>query len=57
MKAVLVDIKGIKKYFTVQSALLSGRQSVVKAVDGLFLKIYRGEILLTLSIEGHSNIP
>lgn len=51
MKSVLVDIQGIKKYFPIQTAFLSGRQSLVKAVDGVYLKIYTGE---TLGLVGES---
>jgi len=45
MKSVLIDIQGLKKYFTVHAGFLSGHRSVIKAVDGVSLSIFRGEIL------------
>lgn len=51
MKPVLVDIQGIKKYYTMQAGFLSGQRSMVKAVDGIYLKIYAGE---TLGLVGES---
>jgi peptide/nickel transport system ATP-binding protein len=45
MKSVLLDIQNLKKYFYVQRGFFSGHPSVVKAVNGVNLKIYEGEIL------------
>jgi oligopeptide/dipeptide ABC transporter ATP-binding protein len=51
MADVLVDIKGVRKYFPVKRGPLGGRQDVVKAVDGVDLLVYRGE---TLGLVGES---
>lgn len=51
MNSVLVDIQGLKKYFTVHAGFLSGHRSEVKAVDGITLTIFRGE---TLGLVGES---
>ena len=51
MKSPLTDIRGIKKYFTVQTGFLSGDRSVIKAVDGVSLIIFKGE---TLGLVGES---
>ncbi len=46
MSEPLVSIKGLRKYFPVRSdALFSGEKSWVKAVDGVDLEIYPGEII------------
>jgi len=51
MKSTLIDIHGLKKYFTVQTGFLSGNRSVIKAVDGVSLSIFRGE---TMGLVGES---
>jgi len=51
MKSTLIDIHGLKKYFTVQAGFLSGNRSVIKAVDGVSLSIFRGE---TMGLVGES---
>ncbi len=51
MKSTLIDIRGLKKYFTVQAGFLSGNRSVIKAVDGVSLSIFKGE---TLGLVGES---
>ncbi len=45
MNDLLVDIRGLKKYFIIRSGFLSGTRSEVKAVDGIDLKIVKGESL------------
>jgi len=51
MKSVLLDIQDLKKNFYVQRGFLSGQQTVIKAVNGINLKIYREE---TLGLVGES---
>jgi len=51
---LLLDIRGLKKYFTISGGFLSGRRSVVKAVDDVHLKIYRGETLGLVGERGFS---
>ncbi|MBN2180081.1 MAG: dipeptide ABC transporter ATP-binding protein [Deltaproteobacteria bacterium] len=51
MNDLLLDIRGLKKYFIIRSGFLSGRRSVVKAIDGVDLQIFKGE---TLGLVGES---
>jgi oligopeptide transport system ATP-binding protein len=51
MKSVLLDIKDLTKHFHVGGGMFAGRRGVVKAVDGVSLKIYKGE---TLGLVGES---
>ena len=51
MKTVLVDIQGIKKYYEVRTGILARERAPVKAVDGVSLRIYKGE---TLGLVGES---
>ncbi|MBI4619046.1 MAG: dipeptide ABC transporter ATP-binding protein [Desulfobacterales bacterium] len=41
----LVVLNNLKKYFFIKEGFFSGKETVVKAVDGVNLKIKRGEIL------------
>jgi oligopeptide/dipeptide ABC transporter ATP-binding protein len=47
----LLEARGLKKYFSLRQGFLAGRLGTVKAVNGLDLKIYRGE---TLGLVGES---
>ena len=51
MKTVLVDIQGIRRYYDVRAGILARERAPVKAVDGVSLKICRGE---TLGLVGES---
>jgi oligopeptide/dipeptide ABC transporter ATP-binding protein len=51
MKTALVDIQEIKKYYDVRAGILARERAPVKAVDGVSLRIYRGE---TLGLVGES---
>jgi len=51
MKTVLIDIQGIKKYYKVRAEIFARARASVKAVDGVTLRIYRGE---TLGLVGES---
>ncbi|HOD37068.1 MAG TPA: dipeptide ABC transporter ATP-binding protein [Syntrophales bacterium] len=48
---VLLEVKNLKKYFPVRGGFLEGSRGVVKAVDGVSLKVGRGE---TLGLVGES---
>lgn len=48
---IILEVKGLKKYFDVSEGLLSGPKQYLKAVDGIDFKIARGE---TLGIVGES---
>ena len=47
----MLEARGLKKYFPLRQGFLAGRPGTVKAVNGLDLKIYRGE---TLGLVGES---
>jgi oligopeptide/dipeptide ABC transporter ATP-binding protein len=51
MNEVLVEAKGLKKYYPLQRGFFSRRTAFVKAVDGIDLTIRRGE---TLGLVGES---
>lgn len=51
MKPILLDIQNLKKHFYVQRSILLRSGSVVKAVNGVNLKIFEGE---TLGLVGES---
>jgi len=50
-KEVLLEARNLKKYFPVKSNVLDKSKSVVKAVDDISLKVFKGE---TLGIVGES---
>lgn len=41
----MLDVKNLKKYYTIKSGFLNNKKRVVKAVDGVDLSIKEGEIL------------
>jgi len=45
MSEVLMDVKGLKKYFPVTAGLLRREVASVKAVDGVDFKIHAGEVV------------
>jgi len=45
MHEILVDVKKVKKYYTMKSGLIKKRTIQVKAVDDVSFSIFRGEIL------------
>lgn len=45
MKEVLLEVKGLKKYFPILAGLLRKKVGDIKAVDGIDFKIYQGEVL------------
>ncbi len=51
MKTVLVDIQGIKKYYESRAGIFAEERLPVRAVDGVSLKIHKGE---TLGLVGES---
>lgn len=50
-KEVLVDVRGLKKYFPVETTLLGRTSKVLKAVDNVSFQIHRGE---TFGLVGES---
>lgn len=51
MSEVLLEVKGLKKYFELESGLFSRKKQYLKAVDGIDFYVHRGE---TLGIVGES---
>jgi oligopeptide/dipeptide ABC transporter ATP-binding protein len=51
MNPALLEIRGLKKYFTMVGGFLSGHHGIVRAVDGVSLRIHKGE---TLGLVGES---
>ena len=52
-KSVLLEVKGLKKYFPIRRGLLQKTVGLVKAVDNVTFFVNRGE---TLSLVGESEI-
>ncbi|MCB1467714.1 MAG: ABC transporter ATP-binding protein [Rhizobiaceae bacterium] len=50
-QAPLLEVRALRKYFTLGSGLFSGRPTVVQAVDGVSFQVRKGE---TLGIVGES---
>ncbi|KAB2333357.1 dipeptide ABC transporter ATP-binding protein [Cytobacillus depressus] len=50
-QAVLLELKGVKKYFPITGGILKRKQGDVKAVEDVSLKLYKGE---SLGIVGES---
>lgn len=50
-RLILLDVKGLKKYYKIKSKKMFGKPSYLKAVDGVDLQIYKGE---TFGIVGES---
>ena len=51
MPDTLLDVKNLKKYFTIQAGVFSAKKLVVKAVDGVSFSLKQGE---TLGLVGES---
>lgn len=51
MNEIMLDVRGLKKYFAVQTGLFSRRTGFIRAVDDVTLRIRRGE---TLGLVGES---
>ncbi len=51
MRETLIEAKGLKKYYPVQKGFFTRKQTFVKAVDGVTLKVRAGE---TLGLVGES---
>jgi len=51
MNEIMLDVRGLKKYFAVQTGFFSRRTGFIRAVDDVTLRIRRGE---TLGLVGES---
>ncbi len=51
MNELLIEVRGLKKYYPLQKGMFTKRQTSVKAVDGVFFSIQDGE---TLGLVGES---
>lgn len=44
-KEVLMEVIGLKKHFVVENSIIKENRKILKAVDGIDLKLYKGEIV------------
>ncbi len=44
-KEVLMEVIGLKKHFIVENSIIKEKRKILKAVDGIDLKLYKGEIV------------